>query len=113
MGLTKRPDSYYVEFRVIDSEDAKVLSVGKWNTRSEEETLEGRSLNKTVAREMEAAIETRLLLGQEQASPPSRCYSKSGQRLTWSWKLLKCSVATRIESRSWHVSLCHSLVPRY
>ena len=25
MGLTKRPDSYYVEFRVIDSADGNAL----------------------------------------------------------------------------------------
>jgi hypothetical protein len=31
MGLTKRPDSYYVEFRVIDSPDGKSLALaGVW-----------------------------------------------------------------------------------
>ena len=70
MGITKRPGSYYVEFPVIESPDGKSLTlapgVGKlkrWKVGC---------LNKTVAREMEAAIKTRLLLGQEktdQAKP--------------------------------------------
>lgn len=72
MGLTKRPDSYYVEFRVIDSEDGKSLVLASGVTGARKKRWKVGCLNKTVAREMEAAIKTRLLLGQErteQAKP--------------------------------------------
>ena len=72
MGLTKRPDSYYVEFRVIDSEDAKSLVLASGVPGARKKRWKVGCLNKTVAREMEAAIKTRLLLGQEtseQAKP--------------------------------------------
>ena len=38
MGLTKRRDSYYVEFRVIDSEDGKslILASGEYSALNEE-----------------------------------------------------------------------------
>ena len=65
MGLTKRPDSYYVEFRVIDSEDGKTLVLASGVPGARKKRWKVGCLNKTVAREMESAIKTRLLLGQE------------------------------------------------
>jgi hypothetical protein len=72
MGLTKRPDSYYVEFRVIDSADGKALVLASGIPGARKKRWKVGCLNKTVAREMESAIKTRLLLGQEtseQAKP--------------------------------------------
>ncbi len=72
MGLTKRPDSYYVEFRVIDSADGKVLVLASGIPGARKKRWKVGCLNKTVAREMESAIKMRLLLGQEtseQAKP--------------------------------------------
>jgi integrase len=65
MGLTKRPDSYYVEFRVIDSADGKSLVLASGVPGARKKRWKVGCLNKTVAREMESAIKTRLLLGQE------------------------------------------------
>ncbi|MBX3235004.1 MAG: site-specific integrase [Nitrospiraceae bacterium] len=65
MGLTKRPDSYYVEFRVIDSEDGKSLVLASGVVGARKKRWKVGCLNKTIAREMEAAIKTRILLGQE------------------------------------------------
>jgi integrase len=65
MGLTKRPDSYYVEFRVIDSEDGKALVLASGVSGSRKKRWKVGCLNKTIAREMEAAIKTRILLGKE------------------------------------------------
>jgi integrase len=72
MGLTKRSDSYYVEFRVIESEDGKSWSLASGVPGAKKKRWKVGCLNKTVAREMESAIKTRLLLGQEkteQAKP--------------------------------------------
>ena len=61
MGLTRRKDSYYVEFRVLDDGKALKLSNGgggqlkRWKVGS---------LNKTVAKQQEAIIKTKLLSGQ-------------------------------------------------
>jgi len=65
MGLTKRPDSYYVEFRVMDSADRKALVLASGIPGARKKRWKVGCLNKTVAREMESAIKTRLLLGQE------------------------------------------------
>ena len=72
MGLTKRRDSYYVEFRVIDSEDGKSLVLASGVPGARKKRWKVGCLNKTIAKETEAAIKTRILLGQErteQAKP--------------------------------------------
>jgi integrase len=72
MGLTKRRDSYYVEFRVIESEDGKSWSLASGIPGAKKKRWKVGGLNKTIAREMESAIKTRLLLGHEkteQAKP--------------------------------------------
>lgn len=65
MGLTKRPDSYYVEFRVMDSPDGKSLVLASGVQGARKKRWKVGCLNKTAAKEMESAIKTRLLLGQE------------------------------------------------
>jgi len=65
MGLTKRKDSYYVEFRVLD--DGKVLKLAHGGGGQLKRWKVG-SLNKTMAKQQEAIIKTKLLSGQV-ASP--------------------------------------------
>lgn len=67
MGLTKRRDSYYVEFRVIESEDGKSLVLGSGVPGARKKRWKVGCLNKTIAREMETVIKTRILLGQEKS----------------------------------------------
>ncbi len=72
MGLTKRRDSYYVEFPVIESADGKSLVLASGVPGARWKRWKVGCLNKTVAKEMEATIRTRLLLGHEkteQAKP--------------------------------------------
>ena len=65
MGLTKRRDSYYVEFAVLDDGEALKLARGgqlkRWKVGS---------LNKTVAKQQESIIKTQLLMGR--ISSPSK-----------------------------------------
>ena len=65
MGLTRRPDSYYVEFRVRLAPDGKSLMLASGVAGAKKKRWKVGCLNKTVAREMEAAIKTRILLGRE------------------------------------------------
>jgi hypothetical protein len=60
MGLTKRRDSYYVEFRVLD--DGKVLSLASDGGGQLKRWKVG-TVNKTTAKQQEAIIKTRLLTG--------------------------------------------------
>src|SRR5215471_14714971 len=61
MGLTKRNDSYYVEFRVID--DGKTLSLGSSIQRAKLKRWKVGCVNKTVAKQQEAIIKTKLPAG--------------------------------------------------
>jgi integrase len=72
MGLTKRADSYYVEFRVTESDDGKSLVLASGVPGARKKRWKVGCLNKTIASEMESVIKTKLLLGQEktdQAKP--------------------------------------------
>ena len=72
MGLTKRPDSYYVAFRVLTSEDGKTLRLASGVGGAKVKRWKVGTLNRTAARDMEAAIKTNLLLGKvltEEAQP--------------------------------------------
>jgi integrase len=72
MGLTRRKDSWYVEFRVLDDgETLKPASGGggqlkRWKVGS---------LNKTVAKQQEAVFKTQLLTGQIPSAGKSRAMS--------------------------------------
>lgn len=72
MGLTKRSDGYYVAFRVLTSEDGKSFRLASGVPGAKLKRWKVGTLNKTAAREMEAAIKTNLLLGKiltEEAKP--------------------------------------------
>jgi hypothetical protein len=47
MGLTKRKDSYYIEFSVLD--DGKTLHLGTECIWGKTEAVEGGQLNRTLA----------------------------------------------------------------
>ena len=61
MGLTKRRDSYYVEFRVLD--DGKTLRLAPNVTGARLKRWKVGSLNKTTAKQQEAIIKTDLMKG--------------------------------------------------
>jgi len=61
MGLTKRKDSYYVEFRVLD--DGKTLRLATNVAGARLKRWKVGSLNKTAAKQQEALIKTDLMKG--------------------------------------------------
>lgn len=61
MGLTKRRDSYYVEFYVRD--DGKVLTLARGSPGAKLKRWKVGTLNKTIAKQQEAIIKTDLLKG--------------------------------------------------
>jgi len=61
MGLTKRKDSYYVEFRVIDNGETLTLARGIAGARLKRWKVG--SLNRTTAKQQEALIKTELMKG--------------------------------------------------
>jgi hypothetical protein len=61
MGLTKRNDSYYVEFRVLD--DGKALSLASGIQGAKLKRWKVGCLNKTLAKQQEAIIKAKLLAG--------------------------------------------------
>ena len=87
MGLTKGPESYYVEFRVRLSADGKSVVLASGIAGARKKRWKVGCLNKTVAREMEVANKTRLLLGKELSKGRGLCCSTSGPRPTWNWEV--------------------------
>lgn len=72
MGLTKRKDSYYVEFPVIESPDGKTLQLARGIRGARLKRWKVGCTNKQIAKEMEAKIKTDLLMDKvksEQARP--------------------------------------------
>lgn len=61
MGLTKRKDSYYVEFHVLD--DGRALTLASAGQGGKLKRWKVGSVNKTVARQQEALIKTDLMKG--------------------------------------------------
>lgn len=72
MGLTKRKDSYYVEFRVVD--DGKVLRPASGGGGQLRRWKVG-SLNKTAAKQQEAIYKTKLLTGEIPSPKKARAES--------------------------------------
>lgn len=66
MGLTKRRDSYYVEFRVLD--DGKTLKLAGSVAGARLKRWKVGSLNKTTAKQQEAIIKTDLMKGIVQSA---------------------------------------------
>jgi integrase len=62
MGLTKRTDSYYVEFPVLD--DGKVLTLARGIAGAKLKRWKVGCLNRTVAKQQEALIKTELMKGR-------------------------------------------------
>jgi integrase len=70
MGLTKRKDSYYVEFPVLD--DGKTLTLARGIVGARLKRWKVGSVNRTVAKQQEALIKTDLMKGamrSDQAHP--------------------------------------------
>jgi integrase len=61
MGLTRRKDSYYVEFRVLD--DGKTLSLAQGIAGAKLKRWKVGALNRTAAKQQEALIKTELMKG--------------------------------------------------
>ena len=61
MGLTKRFDSYSVEFCVIEGEYGRSLVLASGVSRARKKRWKVGCLNKTIAQEMETVIKTRVL----------------------------------------------------
>src|SRR2546427_1429752 len=61
MGLTRRKDGYYVEFRVLD--DGKTLTLARGVVGAKLKRWKTGTLNKTVAKQQEALIKTDLMKG--------------------------------------------------
>ena len=62
MGLTKRKDGYYVEFRVVD--DGSVLDLARSTAGGKLKRWKTHTSNKTVAMKQEAKIKTDLMMGK-------------------------------------------------
>lgn len=93
MGLTRRRDSYYVEFPVLDDGEALTLANGgggqlkRWKVGS---------LNKTVARQQEAVIKTKLLTGQ--VISPSKAKAQSVTFRQWAHQYLELEQVKKLKS---------------
>lgn len=61
MGLTRRKNSFYVEFRVVD--DGKTFTLAREIPGARLKRWKVSSLNKTVAKQQEALIKTDLMKG--------------------------------------------------
>ncbi len=61
MGLTKRKDSYYVEFPVLD--DGKTLTLARGTPGAKLKRWKVGNTNRTVAKQQEALIKTELMKG--------------------------------------------------
>ncbi len=61
MGLTKRKDSYYVEFSVLD--DGKTLLLARGVPGAKLKRWKVSSTNRTIAKQQEALIKTELMKG--------------------------------------------------
>lgn len=62
MGLTKRNDGWYVEFRVVD--DDTVLSLSPNGAFGRMKRWKTGTPNKTVAKQWEVKLKTELLMGK-------------------------------------------------
>lgn len=93
MGLTKRKDSYYVEFRVIDDGTCLKLATGgggqlkRWKVGSR---------NKEAARHQEAIHRTKLLTGQLPSAAKARAESVTFRQ--WADEYLHLESVTRLRS---------------
>ena len=93
MGLTKRKDSYYVEFRVLD--DGKALSLATGGGGGLKRWKVG-CVNKTVAKQQEAIIKTQLLSGQ--LASPAKARAESVTFRQWAQRYLQLDEVKKLKS---------------
>jgi len=91
MGLTRRKDSYYVEFRVLDDGNALTLARGggqlkRWKVGC---------LNKTAAKEHEAILKTKLLTGQMPS--PGKVHAQEVTFRQWAARYLALEPIKRLK----------------
>ena len=93
MGLTKRKDGYYVEFRVLD--DGKTLSLASGVQGAKLTRWKVGCANKTIAQQQEAIIRTRLLSG---AMPSERVQDTVMTLGQWAEEYKAIEEVTRLRS---------------
>lgn len=93
MGLTKRKDSYYVEFRVMDDGKTLKLSGGGGGLLK---CWKVGSLNKTVAKQQEAILKTKLLSAQ--ISSPLRERAETITFSQWAEQYLDLEQVKKLKS---------------
>jgi len=91
MGLTKRKDSYYVEFPVID--DGKVLTLARGAPGSKVKRWKTSTNNRTMAKQQEAMIKTELMKGMIK-SEKTKCLSFA----EWGAKYLELEGVKKLRS---------------
>jgi hypothetical protein len=91
MGLTKRKDSYYVEFRVLD--DGNVLTLARGGGQLKRWKVG--CLNKTAAKEHEAILKTKLLTGQ--IPSPGKARAQVVTFRQWATQYLALEPITRLK----------------
>src|SRR5688500_11406428 len=91
MGLNKRKDSWYVEFRVLDDGEALRLCEvgGRWKR------WKVGSLNKTLAKQQESILKTRLLTGDIKS--PAKARAESVTFRQWGKQYLSLEVVKRLK----------------
>jgi integrase len=107
MGLTKRKDSYYVEFPVLD--DGKTLRLATFVAGGRLKRWKVGSLNKTTARQQEAIIKTDLMKGIVQ-SPQNKVMTFK----EWGMAYLALEEVRRLRSyKDREEIVLHQLVPYF
>ena len=105
MGLTKRKDSYYVEFPVLD--DGEVLKLASGGGGQLKRWKVG-SLNKTVAKQQEAVIKTKLLTGQ--IGSPMQEKAQSVTFRQWAHQYLELEQIKKLKSNRLRMGYVLNLV---
>ena len=107
MGLTKRKDGWYVEFRVVD--DDKVLSLSPSGTIGRMKRWKTGTLNKTLAKQWEAKLKADLLLGKISSS-----YGKGTSFKNWGEQYLKLEEVRSLRSYQDRVEIVRlQLIPYF
>lgn len=107
MGMTKRKDSYYIEFRVAD--DGQTLSLAQGGLGQLKRWKVG-SLNRTAAKQQEAVIKTKLLT--RQVPSPKKAVAQSLTFRQWAAQYLTLESVRQLKG---HVSrkLCVEHLVQY
>jgi integrase len=105
MGLTKRKDSYYVEFQVLD--DGKTLTLAPSEFGGKLKRWKVGSLNRTLAKQQEALIKTELMKGIVRSDQ-----ARSLKFKQWGETYLELEEVKRLRSRKDRVNVVRlQLIP--